>query len=160
MIAAFEEDIAAHPEHLVDLSFVAQQGVELGVQYTRTLLDRALGEKSDSVKAALRDHGFEEVAEHINSFASSVDAEVRPTISDEEYARFLEAFTSDATDAVVDAVVSAKFPDTTDEERFLRVHFEKGVVKAMEQEYASALASFADAKSLLPEGSELLDLFW
>merc|ERR1719159_2286850 len=79
---------------------------------------------------------------------------------DEEYARFLEAFTSDATDAVVDAVVSAKFPDTTDEECFLRVHFEKGVVKAMEQEYASALASFADAKSLLPEGSELLDLFW
>jgi len=161
MIASFEEDIASHPEHLVDITAMAEQGKELGVQYTRTILDRALGEKSESIKAALRENGFEEVAEYINSFPAAQDLGAhRPTVSDEEVARFLGALTSDATDDVVAAIVDAKFPEKTRRQRFLRAHFAQGALLAMEREYTSSLASFAEAKSLLPADSELLDLFW
>jgi len=160
MIAHLEEDIAAHPEHMIDVTAMADQGKDLGVQYTRTILDRALGEKSDSIKAALRENGFEEVAEYINSFATPVTTDMRPTIDDEEYARFLESFTSDVTEEIVAAMVNAKFPEQREEERFLRMHFEQGATKAMEQEYVSAIASFAEAKAMLPQDSELLALFW
>jgi len=160
MIAHIEEDIAAHPENMVDVTAMADQGKDLGFQYARTILDRALGEKSDSIKAALRENGFEEVAEYINSFPTPVATDMRPTIDDDAYARFLESFTSDVTEEIVAAIVDAKFPEKRDQERFLRMHFEQGATKAMEQEYVSALASFADAKAMLPEGSEVLAFFW
>merc|ERR1712242_289082 len=153
LIAHLEEDIAAHPEHMIDVTAMADQGKDLGVQYTRTILDRALGEKSDSIKAALRENGFEEVAEYINSFATPVALDMRPTIDDDEYARFLESFTSDVTEEIVAAIVNAKFPEKREQERFLRMHFEQGATKAMEQEYVSAIASFAEAKAMLPQDS-------
>lgn len=163
MIANIQADIEENPHHMVDLRQQVNQAKDFGVYFTKALLDRALFYKSNNIKATLIEAGYASEAAHINSFpAPDSFSEVRPTIQDEEYDRFTSDFTTDDAEEVCASVVNAKFPQQPDEERFLREHFAQGCLKAMEQEYSSALDSFAQAKEMLPDDCDpdILALFF
>merc|ERR1712241_434964 len=158
-----EADVEENPEHLVDINVQVRQAFDFGIYYTKTILERALYEMSEAITAALTEAGYDDALELVPTLpVPGSYAETRPEVSEEEYARFLELFTSDETESVVAAVVNAKFPEQTTENRFLREHFTLGSTKSMEKEYREILDLLAEVKEMLPANcdSAIVALFF